>query len=42
MKKLLKIVVILLILAGLAAGGYWGYRRYLNKPTIIQYRTEVH
>ena len=40
MKKLLKIVVILLILAGLAAGGYWGYRRYLNKPTIIQYRTE--
>ena len=40
MKKLLKIVVILLILAGLGAGGFWGYRKYLNKPTIIQYRTE--
>lgn len=40
MKKLLKIVVILLILAGLGAGGFWGYRKYLNKPTVIQYRTE--
>ena len=40
MKKLLKWSVSLLILAAVAGGGFWGYRTYLKKPSVIRYRTE--
>ena len=40
MKKFLKLLLVLIVLAALAAGGVWAYRTWLQKSDIIQYNTE--
>ena len=40
MKKFLKLLLVLIVLAALAAGGVWAYRTWLQKSNIIQYNTE--
>lgn len=41
MKKLLNWIITLLILAALAGGGYWGYKRWFGKTTQTVFRTET-
>jgi HlyD family secretion protein len=41
MKRLVKIVVVLLVLAGLGAGGYWVYEHYFAKPPVTFRTTPV-
>lgn len=40
MKKVLKLLLVLIILAAVAAGGVWAYRTWLGKKDIIQFNTE--
>ncbi len=40
MKKVLKLLLVLIVLAALAAGGIWGYRTWLSKKDIVQFNTE--
>ena len=41
MKKLLRLFVTLVILAALAGGGYWGYKRWFGQKTRTVFKTET-